>query len=249
MGKSVNYIVCLDFETGGLKCTENPVTQIGMEILDPITFKVIEKYSSYIYPYPKKDGVGKKKRVKKVVSKRDRDDKDPELYIYTDIALKYTNLTLDILYKKGKNVYDVMDDMLEMFKKANPKNTNNYKPFLLGQNIKFDVGFLQHMAEYCGVDLNKYLDGGLDFYGNFQPNVFDTLHLVKQYYAANDKVTSHKLGLMSDKLGVELVNAHSADADVQATSGIFKVLMSNMRGDVGDLSGGDSDRERNHFQF
>ena len=42
MEKQNNYIVCLDFETGGLDCKKHAVTQIGMEILDPINLKSIQ---------------------------------------------------------------------------------------------------------------------------------------------------------------------------------------------------------------
>jgi len=247
--KKLNYIICLDFETGGLSPTSSAVTQIGMEILHPVTFKVIEKYSSYIYPYFKNDAKNAVKRGKKVVSKRERTDKDGELYEYSAKALEYTNITMDMLYKNGKPIGVVMDEIVDMFKKANPQNARNYKPMMLGQNFRFDIGFLQHMAEYCGTDLSKYLDGNKDFFGNFQPNYFDTLFLAKQYFATDNKVTSHKLGLMADKLGVELVNAHDAMADVEATSGIFQLLMRNMRSSGGTSESGGDDRARKHFNF
>ena len=247
--KQLNYIVCLDFETGGLNPRDNPVTQIGMEIIHPVTLKVIEKYSSYIKPYPKKEGVGTKKRTKSVSSKRSRDDKEPDTYIYTDGALKYTNITLELLQKKGQSIEAVMDEVLSMFKKANPRNARNYKPIMLGQNFRFDIGFLQHMAAYCKVDLKKYLDGDIDFHGNFQPNYFDTLHLTKVYFASDERVTSHKLGLMADKLDIELVNAHDAMADVEATTGIFVKFMRNMRSSGGEEGGDFSERPRDHFNF
>jgi len=247
--KQLNYIVCLDFETGGLDCRKHPVTQIGMEILHPITFEVIKKYSDYIYPYPKKDSVGGDVRKNKVVSKRERGDKQEDLYEYTETALSYTNITMDTLYKRGKNIVDVMNNVLDIFKSANPTNARNYKPVLLGQNLKFDIGFLQHMAKYCGVELKKHLDGGIDFYGNFQPNYFDTLHLGKTYFASDEKTTSHKLGLMSNKLGVELVNAHDAMADVEATSAIFSSLMNNMRSTSSNNLKDSSESSRKHFNF
>tara|TARA_R110000765_G_scaffold20317_1_gene52803 strand:- start:22704 stop:23450 length:747 start_codon:yes stop_codon:yes gene_type:complete len=248
MGKQVNYIVCLDFETGGLSPNDNAVTQVGMEILHPVTFKSIATYASYITPYPQKE-IGTKKKSVGIKNKRERTDKTNDLYIYTDKALEYTNITLDKLYKLGKPIDEVMNDMLDMFKKANPDNARNYKPIMLGQNLIFDVGFLQHMAAYCKIDLGKYLDGSKDFFGNFQPNYFDTLHLLKQYYAPDEKVTSHKLGLMADKLGIELVDAHDAMADVKATSGLFEVLMNNMRSSGGDGVTSSSVRTRDHFKF
>jgi DNA polymerase III alpha subunit (gram-positive type) len=136
-----------------------------------------------------------------------------------------------------------------MFQRANPTNARNYKPILLGQNLIFDIGYLQHMAVYCKVDLKKYLDGDIDFYGNFQPNYFDTLHLGKVFFAPDDKTTSHKLGLMSNKLDVELVNAHDAMADVEATSGIFTKFMNSMRSSGGGGDNNSVEKARDHFEF
>ena len=120
---------------------------------------------------------------------------------------------------------------------------------MLGQNLIFDIGYLQHMAVYCKVDLKKYLDGDIDFYGNFQPNYFDTLHLGKVFFAPDDKTTSHKLGLMSNKLDVELVNAHDAMADVEATSGIFTKFMNSMRSSGGGGDNNSVEKARDHFEF
>tara|TARA_R110000765_G_scaffold386148_1_gene478056 strand:- start:261 stop:992 length:732 start_codon:yes stop_codon:yes gene_type:complete len=243
MGKQNNYIVCLDWETGGLDPQKNAVTQIGMEVLDPVTLKSIASYSSYIKPYPKKDVT--KGKIKKLAKRESSED----TYVYDQKALDYTNVTMELLEEKGQDIKVVMEEMLEIFKLANPTNARNYKPVILGQNITFDIGFLQHIFSYCGEKMDKYLNCNKDFFGNQQPIYFDTLYLAKQYYAENDKFTSHKLGLLSDDLGIELVNAHSAEADVQATSGIFRLFIKNMRSSGDSETDDFAERARDHFKF
>ena len=149
MSKQNNYVVCLDWETGGLDPQKNPVTQIGMEVLDPVTLKTVASYSSYIKPYPKKDVA--KGKVKKLVKRGSSED----TYEYTEKALKYTNVTMELLEDKGQDIMVVMSEMIEVFKKANPANARNYKPVILGQKITFDIGFLQHIFQYCGEDISK----------------------------------------------------------------------------------------------
>ena len=242
MAKQNNYIVCLDWETGGLDPTKHAVTQIGMEILDPITLKSIKKYSNYVKPYIKKEK--KKSRVKKLVEREGR----AEYYEYQDKALQYTNITVEMCEDKGIEIEELVKDIIDMFKAANPTNARNYKPVLLGQNLGFDIGFLQQVFEHCGEKLEKYVTTYKDFHGNAQPVYFDTQYLSRVYFAEDDRMTSVKLNLVSDELGVELVSHHSADADVEATSGIFEIYVKNMRSSGGD-SKKKTEKTRNHFKF
>lgn len=244
MAKNLNHIICFDYETGGLECKKHAATQIAMEVLDPFTLKPIASYDSYILPYSKPKQT---KRVA-VIKKSSRSTDEENMFEYTDSALNFTNTTMKMIEDKGVHVEDVMSNMVEMFIKANPNKTRNYKPILLGQNVQFDIGFLHQMAERCKIDLSKYLDGDKDYYGNFHPTRIDTLDLSKQYFANDSKVESHKLGLMSDKLGVELVDAHEAAADVRATSEMFKIYMENMRSSKGS-SKDSEDRSRSKFHF
>ena len=242
MAKKLNYIICFDFETGGLDPKKHAVTQIAMEVLDPVNLSPIAKYESYVLPYSKP----KKKTGSRIVKKNERDNE--ELYEYTEKALDFTNITMDLLDDVGKHIEDVCEGIVDIFKKANPQNNRSYKPILLGQNVKFDIGFLQQISERCGIDLSKYLNGDIDFYGNFQPTYIDTLDLSKQRFAEDKTVTSHKLGLMCNKLDIELVNAHEASADVRATSEIFKIYMESIR-NSSSISIDNKEKTRNGFHF
>ena len=105
------------------------------------------------------------------------------------------------------------------------------KPVLVGQNIAFDIGFLQQLMNYAGLaaEFEKTFSGTRDYYGNFQPHYIDTLAVGRLAFAADPEVTSYKLELVASKLGVELDDAHDAAADVTATLDILGVYTSRLR--------------------
>lgn len=51
-------------------------------------------------------------------------------------------------------------------------------------------------------------------------------------------VDSYKLEIMSERLGIELDDAHDADADVSATTNVAAVLTQRMRSEGGVMTGG-----------
>lgn len=64
----------------------------------------MEKYTAYIYPYNRKSELGKPKR-KMLKNKYESDDE--ELMDYEIVALKYSDITMDMLYTMGKPLEDV----------------------------------------------------------------------------------------------------------------------------------------------
>jgi DNA polymerase III alpha subunit (gram-positive type) len=137
-----------------------------------------------------------------------------------------------------------------------PKVSKNMKPFLIGQNVDFDKGFFMQMMEYAGLvkEVAKYLRGHEDFYGNWQPDVLDTIILGQLALCATPNVTSYKLELMCERLGVELDDAHDADADVSATTNVVAVLTQRMRSIGGTIEGGPlnvtkTEKSRKHFKI
>lgn len=130
------------------------------------------------------------------------------------------------------------------------------KPFLIGQNIDFDKGFFMQLMEYAGLvkEVSKYLRGHEDFYDHWQPDVIDTIILGQLALCATPNVNSYKLEIMCENLGVELDDAHDADADVSATTNIVAVLTQRMRSVGGTVMGGDiamtkTDKSRKHFKI
>ena len=71
--------------------------------------------------------------------------------------------------------------------------------------------------------------GETDFYGHFQPWYIDTIVLGQLALSQLDGMSSYKLEIMAEKVGIELDDAHDADADVTATTNVAMVCSQRMR--------------------
>ena len=87
------------------------------------------------------------------------------------------------------------------------------------------------MFHYTGQtkEFESVFQGTKDMYGNFIPAMMDTLVLSRLAFCNDPSITSCTLGNVSEKLKIELVDAHSSMADVEATSNIFSVFINRMR--------------------
>ncbi len=243
-----------DFETGGLDATRCAATQISIHAVRLDTFEVMEKYTAYIYPYNRKSELGKPKR-KMLKNKYESDDE--ELMDYEIVALKYSDITMDMLYTMGKPLEDVCREICDFIKRNTFPVVASNKPFLIGQNPLFDKKFLQQIMLYTGLwdEFCKLVRGEKDFWGNFQPTHLDTI-LLSQLTFDNDKsITTWKLESMAERLGIDLDDAHDADADVTATREIVRVLTARMRevsggsNAVGGLAAEKQEKLRDHFKI
>lgn len=241
----------MDFETGGLKCQTSACTQIAIHATRLDTFEKIGSYVSYIRPYDRKEikGVGSTKKVLR--SKYEAEEKTP--MGYEDKALEYSAITMDMLYDQGKPIEQVGKEVCEFIAAMTPKCGKNKKPFFIGQNVPFDEGFFCQLMEYSGMikEVQKYLRGHEDFYGHWHPLYVDTI-VLGQFALPNE--SSYKLELMCEKLGIDLDDAHDADADVSATTNVAMVLTKRMRNanssDEGDeLQVSKAEKSRKHFKI
>ena len=128
------------------------------------------------------------------------------------------------------------------------------KPFLIGQNIGFDIGFLQQLMEYGGqsAEFAKLMRGTVDFYGNFQPLYVDTIVFGQFALCTQPDMNSYKLEIMAERLGIELDDAHDADADVTATTNVAMVCAKRMRnadGGDGVMTIAKKEKSRSHFKI
>ena len=79
---------------------------------------------------------------------------------------------------------------------------------LIAHNADFDIGFLKYNAESLGLKMdNDYID---------------SLKLSRQLYPEFKK---HKLGILADKFGINVENAHRALDDVKTLVKVFKKLL------------------------
>lgn len=248
--------IVFDFETGGLESQTSAATQISMHAVRLDTFEVMDKLNLYIYPYNYIPGFDKP--VKKVLkSKYDKEDEGDKMMGYDDKALEYSAITMEQLYSKGTQLQEVCERIIEFIEKNTLQVTKNNRPILVGQNVLFDISFLQQILLYTGLygKFEKLVDGRRDFWGHFQPYYIDTIALAKLALDNDKSIASWKLEMSAERLGIDLDDAHDADADVTATREIVRVLTARMRNSdgndnaVGTLAVEKREKMRDHFKI
>jgi DNA polymerase III epsilon subunit-like protein len=253
--KPVLVAFTLDFETGGLKCQTSACTQIAIHATRLDTFERLGSYVRYIRPYTQKEMKGITSKKKVLRSKYDVEE--VKMMEYEPKALEYSAITMDMLEGIGEDIVEVANGAIKFIEEHTPKKApKNMKPFLLGQNVDFDEGFFMQMMEYAGLvkEVSKHLRGHEDLYGHWHPLTLDTILLGQLALCHLPNVNSYKLELMCEYLGVELDDAHDADADVSATTNVAAVLTQRMR-NVGGVSDGVSvvigktEKSRKHFKI
>lgn len=243
--------IVLDFETGGLTCVDSACTQLAMQAVRMDTWEVIDRYEKYITPYCKQEVGGVPKR--KVLKTRQtlfEEEKGIQMK-YEPIALTYSGITMETLNLMGVELKEVATHVIEFAKRNTLSKGHQCKPILIGQNITFDIGFLQQMMNYAGLvkEFEKVFAGTTDFYGNFQPHYVDTIDLGWLAFAHLPEVTSYKLELLSERLGIELDDAHDAGADVTATLNVAAVCSARLRQEGEGVAIAKTEKTRNHFKI
>ena len=235
----------LDFETGGLDPVRCACTQIALEAIRLDTLEVFDRYAAYIAQYCKQE-LGAARR--KVLRSKHELAQPTERMDYEPRALEYSGITMERLEAQGVDLKEVAGAVLRFAERATLSKGTQCKPVLIGQNITFDIGFLTQLMSYAGLtkEYEKKFAGKTDFYGNFQP--LDTILLARLALAADTGVTSYKLELVAERLGIELDDAHDAGADVAATLEIVRVCAARMRNSEGAVTEtAPKEKTRNHF--
>ena len=158
----------------------------------------------------------------------------------------------DMLKQQGVDIIKVANDIIAFAKRNTASVGKQCKPILIGQNIQFDIGFLQQMMNYTGLmeEFEKTFAGTKDYYGHFQPHYIDTILIGRLAFAADKEVTSYKLEIVASQLGVDLDDAHDAAADVTATLDVLGVYTSRLRNNEGTtMSTQQRDKTRKHFKI
>lgn len=243
----------LDFETGGLDCTKAACTQIAVHSVRLDTWEVLERYASYIAPYNRQETGTPRRKVLR--SRREIEQEEVGVPMdYEPVALEYSGITMEMLRSRGVPLKEVAAEVIAVALRAALSKGAQCKPILIGQNITFDIGFLQQMMAYAGLqkEFAGAFAGATDFYGNFCPHYVDTIDLGRLALAHDPAVTSYKLELLCERLGIELDDAHDADADVTATLSVAAVCSGRLRsGGGGDEAGllPRKEKTRDHFKI
>jgi DNA polymerase III alpha subunit (gram-positive type) len=222
----INAYSIFDFETGGLTSIKNPMTELGAIGIAGDTLEEIDRYALLAKPYY-----------------------DAAL-IYEPQALQVTGISIDLLLAEGVDIKLIVDRAIEHFEKLNPSKSFKYKPFIVGHNVIFDIGFLKAIFEFCKKDLTKYISGDKDRNGTFIPHYIDTLQLAKMTFGHDESMPNYKLGTVVEKFGLSQTEAHRSMSDIVPTKDILIQCIKKLR------SSGQSMEEvnkqysfRTHFQF
>ena len=222
-------------------------TQIALEAIRLDTLEVFDRYAAYIAQYCKQE-LGAARR--KVLRSKHELAQPTERMDYEPRALEYSGITMERLEAQGVDLKEVAGAVHRFAERATLSKGTQCKPVLIGQNITFDIGFLTQLMSYAGLtkEYEKTFAGKTDFYGNFQPLYLDTILLARLALAADTGVTSYKLELVAERLGIELDDAHDAGADVAATLEIVRVCAARMRNSEGAVTEtAPKEKTRNHF--
>lgn len=245
----------LDFETGSLQCRTGAITQIALHATRLDTFECLGTYVMYAAPYRRKEIKGVDTKRKTLKSKYETAD-DAPMMDYEDKALEYSDISIEKLEQQGVDIDVIANDVLKFITDHTPtKCSRNLRPFLIGQNIDFDKGFFMQLMERAGLvkEVAKYLRGHEDFYGHWQPDTLDTLMLGQLALCHKPDISSYKLEIMCENLGIELDDAHDADADVTATTNVVAVLTQKMRNGIAgpdsDIALAKAEKTRKHFKI
>jgi len=241
--------IVLDFETGGLDPKKHGITQLGMQAIRLDTFEIIDSYKNYVIPYHKVE-VGKKKAV--VRKKKSEENDEPPLMEYDwNMTKKYTGITEEMCYDKGIPLEQLVADIVSFAEKSMLTKGRDTVPIVIGQNIRFDVGFIYQIFEFTKTKLKGVFAGVDGFYG-WDLKTLDTTDLARLIWANNKSVTSYKLGDIAERLDIDLFDAHDAMGDVEATADIVRVSANRLRATGGTVDGGDVEEKkktRNHWSF
>lgn len=218
---TLNSVICIDVETGGLSPKKNPITQIAWQSFQLSDYKQTGEFSTFVQPYS-------------------------DLQI-EDEALKYTGITYkDIM--SGMDSKEVVEVMKDKFSSTNTAKSHTKKPYFLGHNIGFDIGFIMYLFKLHKADISKYLATNENHVGEKIPIYFDTLIMSKQKWGVE---TDMKFNLTSccSKAGIDIIDAHGAMNDVRATKDLFLYLTNHLRTGSAESTQSKEIRVRNHFKF
>ena len=209
--QKINPLIFIDFETSGLKCDENAVTEFAGLALDPITFDKILSYENLVKPY------------------------DSNL-IYTSEAAKHSGITKEMCEANGIYLNDLVKDIIELCQEANIHKSKTAKPIFVAHNWPFDRKWLQEIFRRTGHDLSKYVSGEVDCFGNFVPDGLDSIYFAKYLWGdITDTTTKFKLIDCCQRAGIDCVDSHNAMNDVIPLVDLMIYVISRMRSGNSDV--------------
>jgi len=137
---------------------------------------------------------------------------------YSPEAQKVTGIIPELLEKEGREIKDIVDELTEAFSML---KMGKYKKIqMVGHNFKsFDSPFLEYAFEFCEKNLYSVVDSFM----------WDTMCISRLKWGLDDTMKNHKLSTCCQKSGFNLVDAHRAMPDTEATMRLFKYFANCFR--------------------
>lgn len=220
---SYNSFIVFDFETGGLDPLVGAITEMGWCSVDGNDLSISNAHSSLILPYS------------------DQLEYDPK-------ALSYTNLTIEEIKSKGRDIDSVLKDFIDTCKQIAKSKHPKYLPILVAHNAPFDIDFLVVSCAIRNIDLSQYIQGR-SILGTFMPTYIDTMGLARMEFNSDPTMTSLKLSSVLERHGIDLTDAHRALGDVLPTAELFVQWIKRLRNNSQILTSSHTPSFREEFQF
>ena len=181
------HYLVIDTETGGLDKYKHSLIEIGAIVYDS-SMKEIDRFHSMW------------------------DIKDDPTKLQTLYALK-----LNKYFERENQVIDTGEEAAEKFVKWLVSISEKYNPIIAGQNISFDIGFIDEFLAEFGYE---------EWTGIFGNNKIDTLMLGKVLQITG-KIKTKRLSLkyLAEEFKVKNVDEHTALSDIETTAEILKAML------------------------
>jgi DNA polymerase III epsilon subunit-like protein len=224
--KLKNYTIVFDCETGGLDEEKNPITQIALQLVDTLDFKVVKEYETFVKPY---------------------NDINGNRLVITPEALKSSMVSMSEIMS-GVDSLKLVKTLCQFFKDSAISKHPTSRPILAGHNVGFDIRFLTYLFKLHGLRL-------LDFVSDERLDTLTLSKKRWELETKSDDVNGFDLKKCCSRYDIELLDAHGAMVDVRATTKLLKSIMSDLRkfNSKSNKSVAESEpkqeKKRTHYQF
>lgn len=173
-------------------------------------------------------------RYEAVIQPYNRQDGTP--MEYEAGAFKVNGLSM----RKIQNGKPSMEVAKEIKAFATKWKSKSKKPILAGHNIdKFDNPHLDDFMLCHKMDVLKI----------FENDSIDTLKWARMKWIADPEMAKFSLGDCCKKLGIRLIDAHSAMPDTEANAKLLISMLQSLRGTGGEMSFEPQTKSRTTFNF
>jgi DNA polymerase III alpha subunit (gram-positive type) len=153
--------------------------------------RVIDRYDSYIRPT--------------------RPELGAEAFTINKISMETLNA--------APNLLDVLSGLVKFCSINIGKDTALQNIMLVGQNIKFDIGFLNHAFKKIGLQQHPF---------NYHTLSLDNIYILYNLVINKEFPKSVKLERMCEAFSIPTKGLHNAVVDIENTYKLFSIMLNGM---------------------